>query len=225
MHGENSALGHEEIHNGEHALLDLAGVHGAGNGHAVFLEIENDSCFAVHAVTVGIALEPGSRKNCELRFKALKLGLGRTDESLGREERACRVFTYDPDGESILAVSTDETVNNEELAVLHVSAHLIVNFVRFFTADRNIDAAPINHIMDIGGINDKAVIGGPAGIFAGVYHERTGVVELTIFPFKRMLDERCGRKVAVDGFRAENAHCFNVGFHFIILSSGGTAPI
>ena len=72
--------------------------------------------------------------------------------------------------------------------------------------------------MDIGGINDKAVIGGPAGIFAGVYHERTGVVELTLFPFKRMLDERCGRKVAIDGFRAENAHCFNVGFHFIILS-------
>ena len=56
--------------------------------------------------------------------------------------------------------------------------------------------------MHIGGVNDKAVIGGPAGVLAGVDHERTGVVELTLFPFKRMLDERCGRKVAIDGFRA-----------------------
>ena len=48
------------------------------------------------------------------------------------------------------------------------------NGIKFFRADRNVDLAPGDFVVDGRFINNKAIFGTAAGIFTGLYNERAG---------------------------------------------------
>ena len=214
MHGEDALLGHEVVHDREDALLDLARVLAAGNEDHLLLIVDHDGGLAVDVVPLGDALEAGGGDDGEVRLVIGQLLLGGAQEELVDEEVLAGQLVDDAEGLGVLGVRAGEAVEDKDLAVLEVGHHLLVEGVKDLLGGGDVDLAPGDVVMDAGGVDDELVVGGPAGVLAGVDAECAGVVEIALAPGQGLLHQLGGREVAVDGTGIDDAQGLQaIGFH------------
>ena len=73
VHGEYTLLGQDVVHNGEHRLLDLAGVAGAADHHQMGLVVHQNGSLAVGVIDLRDALEAGGGHDGVVRRKVRQL--------------------------------------------------------------------------------------------------------------------------------------------------------
>ena len=71
--GNTPCLGRDVVHDGEHRLLDLAGVAGAANHHQMRLVVHQNGGLAVGAIDLRDALEAGGGHDGVVRREAFQL--------------------------------------------------------------------------------------------------------------------------------------------------------
>ena len=70
---------------------------------------------------------------------------------------------------------------------------------------RLVRLAPPNRILGLGIANGELVVGGAAGVLAGLDDDRAILGQITLATRNGLLDQRCGRQVPVDGRRGFDA--------------------
>ena len=71
--------------------------------------------------------------------------------------------------------------------------------------------------MNGGGVHDKLVVGAAAGVFAGLYHQGTGVGQGALAPAQGVLRQLGRRQIAVHRGGIDDAQLFqSVSFHVLV---------
>ena len=177
------------------------------------VEIDEDRRLGVHAIHSGDALEAGRCDHGEAGDEALKLLRRGAHEQLMNEEVLARELVHHTHGQVIGLVCAGKAVEHEDVAALQIGHHAVIDALVFFRADGHVHLAPVDVVMDGGGVYHKAVVRGTPGVFAGRYDERTGVRKLAFAARERVFHKLRRGQVAVNRFRRDDPEGFDVGLH------------
>ena len=215
MHGQDVLLGHDIVHGGEDALLDLAAVLAAADDDHVGLVVDHDGGLAVDAVHLGIALEAGGHQHGVVGLaKVGQLLGGGTDQQITDEQVLAGQLIHNAELLGVLGVRAGHAVKDEDFAALQVGGNLALDGVELLAADGTVDLAPGNLVVNALGVNDELVVGGAAGIFAGGHNQSTGVAQGTFAAAQRSLGQLSGGQIAVHSLGADDTELFNsIGLH------------
>ena len=205
VHGQNVHLGHDVVHGGENALLDLAGVLAAADDDEVGLIVDHDGGLGVHAVHNGIALEAGRAQDGVIRLAVSgQLLGGGTDEQLMDEHVLGGQLVHHTEFLGVLLVGAGETVKNEHFAALQVGGHLALDGVKLLAGDGTVDLAPGDLIVNALGVHNEFVVGRTTGVLAGGDHQRAGIAQGALAATQRGLGQLGRGQVAVHGLGADD---------------------
>ena len=219
--------GQEVVHDREDRLLDLAGVLGAHDEDHALLEVDEDSGLGVRAVDLGIELERGSGHDDEVGLaEVAKLLVGRTNEHLVNEERLAGKLADSADLAGVATLGTGETVHDKETALGEVTDDLALDLLIVLLGERHVDVAPGDPVMDVGRVDDEAVLGRAAGVLTGDDGEGAGARELALATLDGSLDQH-GRGRVNDGLLLRVGDAVALKFlddHMCLLMAGGCPP-
>ena len=214
VHGEHALLGQHIVHNGEHGLLDLAGILGAADHHLVRLVVHQDGGLAAGAVDLRDALEAGSGDDGVVLVEVLQLLGGGTAQQLVDEEVLAGQLVDDAEGLGILGIGAGKAVENKDLLALQIGDDLGADGVELRLLDGAVHLAPGDVVMDSGSIDNELVVGAAAGVFTGLDHQRAGVGQSALAAAERMLGQLRGSEIAIDSLGIDDAQLFqSVSFH------------
>ena len=214
VHGEHALLGQHIVHNGEHGLLDLAGIPGAADHHLVRLVVHQDGGLAAGAVDLRDALEAGSGDDGVVLVEVLQLLGGGTAQQLVDEEVLAGQLVDDAEGFGILGIGAGKAVENKDLLALQIGDDLGADGVKLRLLDGAVHLAPGDVVMDSGSIDNELVVGAAAGVFTGLDHQRAGVGQSALAAAERMLGQLRGSEIAIDSLGIDDAQLFqSVSFH------------
>ncbi len=197
VHGEDVALGKNEIHYSEDGLLHLTGIFRAADEHQLLGEVDQHENFRVGAIAFGVGPEAGRADDGELRLVGLQLFRCRANEQLPHEQVVPGIFVDHLDGELVLRIGATEQVLNEELFVLQVVEHALVKCIELFRRKWLVDWAPGDFACGDGVLDGVLVFRRTASALPGLCHQRAAGRQLGLAPPQRCLHQRCGTKVAV----------------------------
>ncbi|MPM95659.1 hypothetical protein SDC9_142814 [bioreactor metagenome] len=174
MHAEYVLFGQDVVHHAEYALFDLAGVLAAADHDQLALETDQDGGLAVDAVDLGDAMQAGDGNDGKVGGIAFKLLLRRTQQHLMDEHILAGHLIDDAETLAVGRIGAGKAVKHKHIAALQIGAGFAVDGIKFFRADRNINLPPGDFVVDGRFINNEAIFGAAAGIFAGLHNERAG---------------------------------------------------
>ena len=170
VHGEHAFLnGHDVVHDREDCLLDLAGVLGAGNDDATVLEVDENRGLGVGAVLLGVQLEGrGSQHREVLDAIGIELAARGTHEELTREEGLAGALAHHEELAEPTAVGATNGTHNKQVALLQVVDDLFLDELVVLDREGLVDRAPGDVIVNIGRVNNEAVLGRSTSVLAGL---------------------------------------------------------
>ena len=129
MHRQQPLLGHEIVHNGEHALFHFTGVLRAKNDHLLSFKIEVDTRGRGHTVGVPIGRKLAGVENDIIGFKVCQLFGRRSNQHGVDEQGVIGASTDDANLDLVLRILSSKGVNTIELVsrVEIVDGSLAVN--------------------------------------------------------------------------------------------------
>ena len=204
VHGEHVLLHrHDVVHDREDGLLDLARVRGAGNDDALVLKVDEDGSLGVGAILHRIELQIGCGEHgIVLREVAIALALGRTHEQLARKQRLAGALAHDQELAAPTAIGASDCANHEEVARTQVVSHGLLDLFVVLRRERLVDVAPVDVVMHVGRVNDKAVLRRAAGVLTRLDRESARVRKDALVATQRALDKASGRFVHDHGTTA-----------------------
>jgi len=206
MHGHHTLLGHEVVHGGEDALLDLAAVLRAADEHQAAAEIEQDERLALGSIQFRLGLQPRHVNDGEFgHVIAQLLRVELADEHVAREQVVPGVLGNDAHRHTVVQVCANVAVKDEDVAVLGVGQHLPVEVVEVFLCEGAVDFAPPDVRFARRLLDNELVVGGAAGVAAGLHDQRAKVGDCSLVPADSLLIEHGGSEVPVNGFGVLNA--------------------
>ena len=174
MHGQHVVLdGQQVIHNAEDGLFDLAGVAGAGDQNHAFLEVDDHGSAGIEALDGRIALVTGRCEHAEVGLAGARDFAGkRAGEHLLNKECLAGTLAGNEQATCVVAVGACHAAGDEHVALVEIVDDAGLDGLIALDGQRTVDRAPGNLFVNIGGVNDKAVIGGTAGTLPRLDHQR-----------------------------------------------------
>ena len=207
VHGENAVLDGEQIaHGREDALLDLAGISGAGDDDALGVEVEHDRRVAVHAVDFLAGGVAGGREDRDVRTaEVAQLVLGGMNQQLANKKRLAGALANNKDFSGVGAVGAGKGADNKDLAIRKVGGDVAIEALVGLDVDGSVlGAVPVHVLVRLGGVDDVAVLGAAAGVLAGLAHQRAGVGENALACLDCVLGKLCRGPIDVDLLRVDS---------------------
>ena len=197
VHREHVVLnGEQVVHDREDRLLDLAGVLGAHHEDDALLEVDEDGGLGVGAVDLRVELEGGGGHHDEVGLaEVAQLLVGRADEHLMDEERLARELADGADLAGVAAVGAGQAVHDEEATLGEVADDLGLDLLVVLLGEGHVDLAPGDLVVDVGRVDDEAVLRGAAGVLAGDDGKGARARELALAALDGGLDENGRRRV------------------------------
>ena len=197
MHRQNVVLdGQQVIHDAEDGLFDLAGVAGASDQNHTLLEVDDHGGAGVEALDGRIALVARRGEHAEVRLAgACDFAGKRAGEHLLNKERLAGTLAGDEQTARVVAVGAGHAAGDEHIALVEIVDDAGFDDLVAFDGQRAVDGAPGNLVVDIGGVNDKAVVGRTSGTLPRLDHECAVGGHTALFAANRMLDELGCRQV------------------------------
>ena len=194
VHGQHVVLdGQQVIHDAEDGLFDFAGVTGAGNQNHALLEVDDHGGAGVEALNGGIALVAGSGEHAEVWLAGACDFTGkRAGEHLLNKERLAGTLAGDKQATRMVAIGTGHTARDEHIALVEVVDDTGLDGLVALGRKRAVDGTPGNLVVNIGGVNDKAVIGGTTSALPRLDHQRAVGCHAAFFAADGVLDELRG---------------------------------
>ena len=194
MHGQHVVLdGQQVIHDAEDGLFDLAGVAGAGNQNHALLEVDNHGGAGVEALGGGVALVARCREHAKVRLAgARNFASERTGEHLLNKERLAGTLAGDEQATRVVAVGAGHAAGDEHIALVEVVDDAGLDGLVALDRKRAVDGTPGNLVVDIGGVNDKAIVGRTTSALPRLDHQRAVGCHAAFFAADGMLDELRG---------------------------------
>ena len=197
VHGQHVVLdGQQIVHNAKDRLFNLAGVAGAGDQNHAFLEVDDHGGTGVEALDGRIALVTGRCEHAEIRLAGARDFAGeRAGEHLLNEERLAGTLAGDEQAARVVAVGAGHAAGDEHIALVEIVDDAGFDDLVAFDGQRAVDGAPGNLVVDIGGVNDKAVVGRTSGTLPRLDHQRAVGCHAAFVAADGMLDELGCRQV------------------------------
>ena len=182
------------VEHGEDRLLHFARIGRAGNQHDLAGEVAGDHGLGAAAVTGRIGLEARQVDDGEFRREVLKLVHHRLDEQVLDEQRMPGIFGDHAGRQAVILVGAAEQVLDEQLHALGVGQHVCVQGVELL-GGHGLVGVPPDLILGRCVTDDELVLGGAAGVGAGLDDEGAVGSELAFTALQRDLDQ--GRRAVV----------------------------
>ena len=197
VHGQHVVLdGQQVIHNAEDGLFDLAGVAGAGDQNHAFLEVDDHRGAGVEALDGGVTLVTWRGKDAEVRLAGARdFASERAGEHLLNKKCLAGTLAGNEQSTRVVAVGTCHAAGDEHVALVEIVDDAGLDGLIALDGQRAVDRAPGNLVVNIGGVNDKAVIGGTAGTLPRLDHQRAVGCHAAFVAADGMLDELGCRQV------------------------------
>ena len=161
VHGQHVVLdGQQIVHDAKDRLFNLAGVAGAGDQNHAFLEVDDHRSAGVEALDGGVALVTGRCEHAEVGLAGARDFAGkRSGEHLLDKE--CLAGTLAGNGQStcVVAVGACHAAGDEHVALVEIVDDAGLDGLIALDGQRAVDRAPGNLVVNIGGVNDKAIVG------------------------------------------------------------------
>ena len=93
----------------------------------------------------------------------------------------------------MVAVGTGHTARDKHVALVEVVDDAGLDGLVALDRKRSVDGAPGDLVVNIGSVNDKAVVGGTAGALPRLDHQRAVGCHTAFFAADGVLDELRGR--------------------------------
>ena len=161
VHGQDVVLERQKvIHHREDALLDLAGKPGTRDNDHALGKVDEDGSLGAHTVALGIAFVARRHHHAEVRFLEVHvLPHARTHEHLLDEERLARAFARHKERARVVAVGAGKTAGDEQVTLGKIGRHAVTHALVDILGNRHVCLPPGDFIVDLGCIDDKAVLG------------------------------------------------------------------
>ena len=170
VHREHAAFGHQVVHDGEDALLHLAGVLAAEDDELAGAEVEHDAGGVVHALDGGVG---GAEAGVVDGVVGVPVGgqfvFSGADEHVPHEEGVVGSRADDPHLDLRLGVPAGVAVDDVELVALVkiIKGDLLVLLERRL-GDGDVDVAPPDVVVACGLVDDPLVFRAAALLFGGI---------------------------------------------------------
>ena len=194
VHGQHVVLdGQQVVHDAEDRLFDLTGVAGAGDQNHAFLEVDDHGGAGVEDLDGRVALVAGSGEHAKVRLTGARDFAGeRAGEHLLNKECLAGTLAGDEQSTRVVAVGASHAAGDEHIALVEVVDDTSLDGLVALDRKRSVDGTPGNLVVDIGGINDKAVIGGTTSALPRLDHQRAVGCHAAFFAADGVLDELRG---------------------------------
>ena len=197
MHGQHVVLDRQQVvHDTEDGLFDFAGVAGTRDQNHALLEVDDHGGAGVEALDGRVALVARRGEHAEVRLAGARDFAGeRAGEHLLNEERLAGTLAGDEQAARMVAVGAGHAAGDEHIALVEIVDDAGFDDLVAFDGQRAVDGAPGNLVVDIGGVNDKAVVGRTSGTLPRLDHQRAVGCHAAFVAADGMLDELCRRQV------------------------------
>ena len=176
VHRQHVLQRHQEVHDGEDALLDLARIGGTGDQDFLIHVVDQDSRFAVYAVDGGVTVEIRRADDGEVRLAEIsQFLLRRTDQQLMDEEVLAGQLVDDTEFLPVVGIRAGEAVEDKQFASLQIGDHLGADGFILLQRDGPVDLAPGDLFVDLRDVHDEFVVRRAAGVLAGLDHQGAGL--------------------------------------------------
>ena len=180
----------------------------------MLLVVDHDGSLGAGAVDLGDALEAGAGDDGEVFLEVGQLLSRGAAQQVVDEQSLGGQLADHAEALHILGVGACEAVEDEDFLVLQISDDLGIDGVEALLGDGLVDGTPGDLVVHAGGIDDELILGGAAGVLAGLDDQSAGVGEGALAAAKRMLGQGCGCQIAIDSAGVDDAQFFDaVGFH------------
>ena len=161
VHGKDVILKRQQIvHHREDALLDFAGKTGTRDNDHALGEVDEDGRLGTHAIALGVALIARRHHHTEVRLLEVHvLAHARTHEHLLDEERLARALARHKERTRVVAVGTGKAAGDKEVALGKIGCHTIAHALVDILGDRHVCLPPGDSVVDLGRVDDKAILG------------------------------------------------------------------
>ena len=143
----------------------------------MLLIVDDDSRFRTGAVELGDALESRGSDDGKVFAEILELFLAGSSQQLVDEHVLAGQLGDHAERLLVLGICAGEAVEHEYVLVLQVSDYLVIDSVGLLLGDGLVDASPGDLVVHAFAVDDEFIVGGAAGVLAGLDHESTGSAE------------------------------------------------
>ena len=141
-------------------------------------------------------------------------------EKVADEQILRRKLVDYPEFAPVLRIGACEAIEYVHLVSAEKSDHLLLDCVEDISADRAIDFAPVDYIVDTVSVNNVLVMRGSAGEFSGRYGQRAGVCKNAFAVPDRLFNQNCRAQISPDR-RCSDAERRKAIVFAVILVDGG----
>lgn len=173
---EHALLGHDVVHEGEDALLHLAGVLGAKDDHLAPSQAQAHAGGRCHSLCVSVGRELAGVVDDEVGLAEVEqLLVGRAHHHVADEQGVVGTRADDAHLELVLGHPAHVAVDHVEALprVQVIDGALTVDHERV-VAEREVDGTPPDVLLRRGLLDDALVLRAAAGVLAGLTHEGAG---------------------------------------------------
>ena len=194
VHGQHVVLdGQQIVHDAKDRLFNLAGVAGAGDQNHAFLEVNDHGGAGVEALDSRIALVTGGSEHAKVRLAgACDFAGKRAGEHLLNKECLAGTLAGNEQSTRMVAVGTCHAAGDEHVALVEIVDDAGLDGLIALDGQRAVDGAPGNLVVNIGGVNDKAIVGRTASALPRLDHQRAVGCHAAFFAADGVLDELRG---------------------------------
>ena len=194
VHGQHVVLdGQQVVHDAEDGLLDLAGVAGASDQDHALLEVDDHRSTGVEPLDGRVALIAGSGKDAEVWLAGARDFAGEwAGKHLLNKERLAGALAGDEQAARVVTVGAGHAAGDEHITLVEIVDDTGLDDLIALDGQRAVDRAPGNLVVNIGGVNDKAIVGRTAGTLPRLDHQRAVGCHAAFFAADSVLDELRG---------------------------------
>jgi hypothetical protein len=190
MH-RHHALGRQQVvQHAEHRFLHLAGISGAADQDQLLRHADRDHRLAAAAVPLGIGAEARQVDDRELRREAFELGRFRAHQQGADEQIVPGQLVDHPHVDAVLGLRAAIEVGDEQRFLARQRGQEIGLERSEMLRLHRLVVVPPDGVLGLAVADQELVLGGAAGVLAGLDHERPVLCELALAAGHGLLDQR-----------------------------------
>ena len=205
MHRQHATFRQYPVHHGEDRLLDLPRIFGPGDNDAALLERQRDRGAGAHAIQRRIGMEMRCMQDDIVRLEPGQLLFRRPNEHVAREQRLPGARADQPYPHAECRIGPGVKILHEQVLPLQIGLHAALQNRELFRRQPLVDLAPPHVARDRRLIHHELVLHRPAGVHAGVHHQRAVPGQTPFIAAQRLRHQRGRRQVGVHGPRGMHA--------------------
>ena len=194
MHGQHVVLDRQQVvHDTEDGLFDFAGVAGTRDQNHALLEVDDHGGAGVEALDGRVALVAGCREHAEVGLAGARDFTGeRTGEHLLNEECLAGTLAGNKQATRVVAVGARHAARDEHVALVEIVDDAGLDGLITLDGQRAVDRTPGDLVVNIGGVNDKTIVGRTTSALPRLDHQRAVGCHAAFFAADGVLDELRG---------------------------------